>query len=891
MFDSFIRKFNKEKDAFFKQYAHCAEDKVLEKIWNEKEKEELYLDLSQMKISKLDPLVVLKDLTTLVVFTTDISDLKPLKHLKNLRILWLNKTKVSDLRPLKALTKLHSLYLSETLISDLNPLKSLFNLEVLRVSDTQINDLTPLVNLNKLQEIDISSTKVNNLAPLSSLSKLKKIDVLWTSIKNLHPLSNLLELETLSISFTDVRDLSPLSNLAQLKHLDFSGTLIHDLKPLKNLIQLQELHLAETEVSDLNPLADLGRLQRLFIYDSQVTNIKPLQGLIEKKIEVKWESWEEGDGIYIQNLSLNNPPVEIAKQGNAAILRYWAEQDRAGSLTLNEARLLIVGQGGAGKTTLRKKIMNIQADLPEPDMTTRGIDIETLNFKNTEGSDFGLHIWDFGGQNIQHYAHQFFLSDSVVYALVHSEREQNEHSSYWLSIIELLGKSSPVLIVQNEKYGHSEDLKNIAAVRERFPNVRNPIKLDLSKVNGAAQDIFKGLKDEIQHLACHLPHIGKTYLRSFNNVREQLKVLSVEKHSISWADFEGLCGLQGITDRELMRDYARYFHQLGICLWFEEDLDLADYVFLRPKWIIDALFELLYDGETLRKQAVISVKDVRSIWRGNAYQGMHGNLLRLMKNFEMCYDISTEPPQYIIPQLLPTDRQTHIPEANATSVVFQYRFLPKGFLTRLTCRLHNRIKDQNVWNDAVLFEDKEAATVFAKETYAKNEIELIAEGYGKRQLLNEVINTLKDINAHSKFANLNVEILVPCPCTICQKVDEPYQFEYDYLKRKLLKGQNKAECQKSLDDILIKDILREVNLFSFKQIREMVRDGYAKNALNLLRGRYGDHKEVILLQTHASTLTLDSIKGFHTHENENVAYQRLADKILKLLVVLEADDK
>ncbi|MBL7817984.1 MAG: hypothetical protein JNL70_23445 [Saprospiraceae bacterium] len=671
--------------------------------------------------------------------------------------------------------------------------------------------------------------------------------------------------------------------------LDLSDTQVSDLSPLKDLVNLQGLRIYNTQVSDLNPLKELVNLQQLWIYNTQVSDLSPLKGLIEKGIEVKWEGWtpynNNKNGIYIENTPLNNPPIEIAKQGNEAILRYWEEQERSGTIQLNEARLLIVGQGGAGKTTLRKKLMDRQAVLPEAKDTTRGIEIEILSFPNKE-SDFGLHIWDFGGQNIQHYAHQFFLSDSVVYALVHSEREQNEHTGYWLNIIQLLGKESPILIVQNEKFGHSEDLKNLATIRESFPNVQKPIKVDLSRAKETDYKPFKDLESTIQNLACCLPHIGKTYLRSFNDVREQLKVLAQDKHSISWDDFEDLCGQQGITDTELMRDYARYFHQLGISLWFEDDEFLDQYVFLRPKWIIDALFELLYEGEALRKQAIISVKDVRDIWKGKEYKGMHGNLLRLMKNFEMCYEIVGDTPQYIVPQLLPADRKEYKAAADATKVVFQYKFLPKGFLTRLTCRLHNRIDGNQVWNDAVQFTDAGGATVFAKETYAQNAIELIAEGNGKRQLLNEVINTLKDINTSSKFANLQVEILVPCPCKMCQKGEKQHQFDFDYLRRKLLKGQTKAECQVSLDDVKIKDILREVSPFSFTQIKEMIINGRVKDALHLLRGRYDESHEVILLTSQLSQLNLDSIRGFHSTETENVEYQKLSDRILRLLAVL-----
>lgn len=47
-----------------------------------------------------------------------------------------------------------------------------------------------------------------------------------------------------------------------------------------------------------------------------------------------------------------------------------------------------------------------------------------------------------------------------------------------------------------------------------------------------------------------------------------------------------------------------------------------------------------------------------------------------------------------------------------------------------------------------------------------------------------------------------------------------YQFEYDDLERKLRKGRTKAECQKSDELVLIKHILREVNPFSFEQIKD-----------------------------------------------------------------------
>lgn len=903
------------QSAFFAKYAHCADRKVLEKIWQAKFWKAISLDLrGEKSLKDISPLTNLTALQKLYISNTQVSDLSPLTHLTALQLLKVSNTQVNDLSPLKGIIEkgikviwkdwdgYNGIYIKDTPLC--NP-----SIEIAKQGNEAI--LRYWKEQEKaafLQQYAFAADeKVLARIWQAKQSQASELFLRGENISDLSPLKDLTTLQVLDIRGNRVSDLSPLKDLFQLRQLFIHNTEVADLSPLKNFEFLETLTIDRTRVIDIKPLTFLLNIKLINLGFNQIQDLSPLKGLIEKGIEVKWRDTEYIDGIYIKDTPLSNPPIEIAKQGNAAILRYWEEQERSGTIQLNEARLLIVGQGGSGKTTLRKKLMNRQAVLPEAKDTTRGIEIEVLSFSRSgsrsgnfqsspnvgdvalasnDGSNFGLHIWDFGGQNIQHYAHQFFLSDSAVYALVHSEREQNEHTGYWLNIIQLLGKDSPILIVQNEKFGHSEDLKNLATIRESFPNVQKPIKLDLSRAKETDYKPFKDLESTIQHLACCLPHIGKTYLRSFNDVREQLKVLAHDKHSIPWDDFEDLCGQQGITDTELMRDYARYFHQLGISLWFEEDEFLDQYVFLRPKWIIDALFELLYEGEALRKQAIISVKDVRDIWKGKEYKGMHGNLLRLMKNFEMCYEIVGDTPQYIVPQLLPADRAEYKAAADATKVVFQYKFLPKGFLTRLTCRLHNRIDGDKVWNDAVQFKDAGGATVFAKETYAQNAIELIAEGYGKRQLLNEVINTLKDINTSSKFANLQVEILVPCPCKTCQKGEKRYAFDFDYLRRKLLKGQTKAECQVSLDDVKIKDILREVSPFSFTQIREYIINGRVNEALNLLRGRYDESDEVILLTSQLSQLNLDSIRGFHSTETEKVAYQKLSDRILRLLAVL-----
>ncbi len=107
--------------------------------------------------------------------------------------------------------------------------------------------------------------------------------------------------------------------------LDVSSTRVNDLAPLAGLSALQTLDVSGTKVTDLAPLAGLSALQTLDVSKTQVTDLSPLIALIRRGLPVKWsdESWK-GDGIYVEDCPLTNPPPEIVHQGNDAILNYFA---------------------------------------------------------------------------------------------------------------------------------------------------------------------------------------------------------------------------------------------------------------------------------------------------------------------------------------------------------------------------------------------------------------------------------------------------------------------------------------------------------------------------------------------------------------------------------------
>ena len=90
-----------------------------------------------------------------------------------------------------------------------------------------------------------------------------------------------------------------------------------------------------------------------------------------------------------------------------------------------------------------------------------------------------FNIWDFGGQEIMHATHQFFLTQRSLYLLALNGREGGEDydAEYWLKLIESFAGDSPVIVVLNKIDQHPFDL-NYRGLQAKYPQIRGFVKTD-----------------------------------------------------------------------------------------------------------------------------------------------------------------------------------------------------------------------------------------------------------------------------------------------------------------------------------------------------------------------------------------------------------------------------
>ncbi|MCW5198732.1 hypothetical protein VU06_03170, partial [Desulfobulbus sp. F3] len=138
-----------------------------------------------------------------------------------------------------------------------------------------------------------------------------------------------------------------------------------ELFKLKNLTalllgfnQLTSLPLELFELKNLNKLSlDINRLSSLPPEISQLTNLITLS-LVGNQL-----TYLPPEIVQLPNLRLfllyNNPiaspPIEIAEEGIEAIREYFAEMEGE-SKELAEVKIILVGEGASGKTSLVKQL-------------------------------------------------------------------------------------------------------------------------------------------------------------------------------------------------------------------------------------------------------------------------------------------------------------------------------------------------------------------------------------------------------------------------------------------------------------------------------------------------------------------------------------------------------
>jgi internalin A len=624
-----------------------------------------------------------------------------------------------------------------------------------------------IVKLKKLKILDCSYLKlISNFSLIEELVNLKELNIDYTAISDLKPIKKLNKLKRLDLRDTKVSDLFYIGNLLNITHLLLKGTNVIDLKSIENLINLEYLDIRRTKVTKLPSFEKLNKIKRLSLDSTLISDLYPIIPLL-KLIPLKIDGGQNGIILspFQWNNRLLNPPLEIVKQGNAAILQYFAAREKQGTEILTEAKIVLVGAGESGKTTLIQKLLNPEHPVPnQDDKRTEGVKITQYPIRKGQPDALTAHIWDFGGQELYHSTHQFFLTPDTLYLLLNDNRKNDTDFYYWLNILALrAGDDCPILTIFNAKDNAPRQIVPDETLFQHFPGLlREAIDVDF-----ADKDLrrFIVLKERIEQHFAALPALGKPFPAYWVKVREAL-TLRTEEH-ITWRQFRDLCRDEQIETEAEMRTIAQTLHNLGILLWFPEVFGLDDLLVLQPQWCIDAVYKALDTKEVSENFGQFTEAELHLIWRDDRYRSQCNRLLKLMQHFDLCYPLEGSQGAYIAPQLLdlhPNPDPTFSAKGGITHR-YEYEFMPAGLLTRFIARMSRHIHAPYIWRTGVTLHWEDSTIAEVTENQYGKVITIRVAGPERKRRLSEMRQTLESI--HSGFRGLKYTEKVACNCPDC----------------------------------------------------------------------------------------------------------------------------
>lgn len=537
----------------------------------------------------------------------------------------------------------------------------------------------------------------------------------------------------------------------------------------------------------------------------------------------------DGNEFYVE------PPEFYDYNGLASVLYYseYIRENKHESI-LSEAKLVVVGQGEVGKTSIINKLVEKidEKETVNGIETTRGVDIvrwkiptyledeRTLAlihyglFEDLNYNDFFLdasgdlsyetlvHIWDFGGQEIYYNVHQVFLTKKALYILVWDARKEEtlENFDYWINIISLLSQNSPVIIVMNKA---DVRVRNIDGqlLKKKYHNIK--FLIQTSCVTGEGID---ELREIIQEEIYKLPSIGVKIPKAFIEIKEAL--LTKNDDFISLGEYIKI--YESINkDKSKINDNAKIFlntlNEIGSIIYNDNDQILENIIVLNPEWITKAFYSLIDDKQVQKNYGRFDFRALSRIWDLKIYPiDKHIHLLRYLEISEIAFNLlGTQ--DYIIPDLLPHDPKSHNVEfkkASTSRFEYKFSFIPKGILPRFICRNHTMIFEDKYWKYGTVLQYKEAFALVNEDRFGKS-IKVSVGGEGRVFLLGLIRNEFEKIFSNLEIKkNIDYKEYIPCICSECVN-NEPHFFDFPTLEKYLEKFRETITCPKSIEDINI----------------------------------------------------------------------------------------
>lgn len=416
---------------------------------------------------------------------------------------------------------------------------------------------------------------------------------------------------------------------------------------LGQLTKLRSLNLTDNELTELpNWFSKLTTLRSIWLNGNKLRDLPASLTQLEHLVDLQ-----------LENNPLNPELAAAYKEGLDAVKRYLRAKEAP--VVLNEAKLILVGEGEVGKTCLLGALRGDPWKEGQP--TTHGIEIKSVKVSDlATGTEITLNGWDFGGQRVYRPTHQLFFSAPAVYLVVWKPREGSQQGfvKEWIKLVKHREPDAKILVVAT--HGGPKERQPDIDQQEIWDQFGKDTVIDFFHVDSKPPEYNKlkrrwmgtckginELKDAIAKVAASLPEVGRAVPKRWQEVREALKQTSEAYLPLNRV--LTICSKRGMLEEEA-HDFIRNSHWLGHLIHYGHDPRLKEMVILKPDWLATAVSFVLDDQETRKKHGLVKFTRLSELWsdteRAKKFRypaKVHAIFAALMERFDLSYRVDGSP--------------------------------------------------------------------------------------------------------------------------------------------------------------------------------------------------------------------------------------------------------
>jgi len=613
-------------------------------------------------------------------------------------------------------------------------------------------------------------------------------------------------LTTVCINGTGLDELPPLSSDSLLV-LRASGNSFRglNLTAIASSAQsLQVLELSGCGIVELPP--EISQFESLSVLDISDNELAVLPTSLGKMAA-------------LSDVSIGGNPLPdlysaAAMTGTQTLKRFLADLGQEPG-RCNEAKLLMVGEGTVGKTSL---LAALKGEEFQPDReTTHGIEIRRIPLTSNE--DGTLIAWDFGGQEIYRVTHPFFFSKNAIYAVTWRPRDGMEQTGvkYWLESIRYRVGTADCKILLVETHA-SEGRRSLLDPEEvtfsYYPAIIAHLSVDSATGSGISE-----LHAMVSRAATELPQWGEPIPETWLALRRELR--DVERSFLLLGEYEDLAVSCGVA-RENARACAAFLHTLGDILFFDDSDGLGAVIVVDPELLARAVSFILEDVPTKERGGEIALEDVRALWlhrdeQIRTHPDVFSVLVGLMMRFDIAYQVTAPGGArgLLLPEMLSSQRPLDLPwepgdevrpGQRELRVQLRLNRIPEGLIPWIIVRNFRALTGYK-WRHGALFCNPEHDASCLVEVGDASVVSITCRGAYVLDLFTTIKSDVERVLA-DRWPYLRREVLVPCPNRArgCDGV-----FEHDYLVRAERARKSTVECRSCLATPTVASLVTSVS--------------------------------------------------------------------------------